>query len=148
MDKIELQIKEQMNKAFFDLIDETVNSEKPDYVWITKLYVEIRERLCFYIKKDSATYKQILEQFDEKLFFQMCTNDVFDYIAMGKLINNSFDWIKKLQAPNRDEFLETSKNKVLETTDATKIISTFLKEIHTCLDIYEKDMIEFLTKKD
>ena len=148
MNKIESQIKEQMHKAFFDLIDETVNSEKPDYEWITRLYVEIRDRLCFYIKKDSHVYKQILEEFDEKLFFQMCSNDVFDYISMGKLINNTFDWIKKLQAPIRDEFLEESKNRVLQTTDAAKIISTFLKEIHICLDIYEKDMIEFFSKKE
>ena len=37
-DEIEKQIKVEMKKAFFDLIDNTVNSEKPDYEWITKLY--------------------------------------------------------------------------------------------------------------
>jgi hypothetical protein len=148
MSNFELQIKEQMHKAFFDLIDQNVNSEKPDYEWITRLYIEIRNRLCLYIKKDSKTYKQILEEFDEKLFFQMCSTEVFDYIAMCKLINNSFDWIKKLQAPIRDEFLEESKNRVLKITDFTKLISTFLREIHICLDLYEKDMKDFLLKKD
>ena len=44
-DEIEKQIKEQMKKAFFDLIDSTVNSEKPDYVWITNLYTELRDHI-------------------------------------------------------------------------------------------------------
>ena len=66
---------------------------------------------------------------------------------MIKLINNTFDWIKKLQAPIRDNFLEESKNRVLNTAEPTKIISIFLKEVHECLDIHEKDMFEFLDKK-
>lgn len=147
MNKIEIQIKEQMRNAFFDLITDTINSEKPDYEWITRLYIEIRDRLRFFIKKDSSTYRQITDDFDEKLFFQMCTNDVFDYNSMIKLINNTFDWIKKLQAPIRDNFLEESKNRVLNTAEPTKIISIFLKEVHECLDIHEKDMFEFLDKK-
>lgn len=147
MNKIEIQIKEQMRNAFFDLITDTVNSKNPDYEWITRLYVEIRDRLRFFIKKDSSTYRQITDDFDEKLFFQMCTNDVFDYNSMIKLINNTFDWIKKLQAPVRDNFLEESKNRVLNAAEPKKIISVFLKEVHECLDIYEKDMFEFLDKK-
>lgn len=147
MNSIELQIKEQMRKAFFDLITQNVNSEKPDYEWVTRLYIEIRDRLCYFIKKDSSTYLQIMGDFDEKLFFQMCTNDVFDYNSMCMLINNTFDWIRKLQAPIRDEFLTESKNRVLQTTDYREIISTFLKEVHNCLDIYEKDMCDFFEKQ-
>ena len=51
VERMEKQIREQMNIAFFDLIDEKVNSEKPDYEWITKLYQEIRDRLCGFLKK-------------------------------------------------------------------------------------------------
>ena len=142
-DEIERQIKVQMKKAFFDLIDNTVNSEKPDYEWITNLYSELRDRLCCFTKKDSKTYLQIMEEFDVELFNQMITNDVFDQNSFLKLVNNSFGWIEKLQAPERDEFTREAKTRVL-SSDPKNFISSFLKEIHNCLDNLELDMGNFL----
>ena len=57
MNKISIQIKDQMKNAFFDLIDENVNSDKPDYDWITNLYEELLNRLSLFLKKDSNNYK-------------------------------------------------------------------------------------------
>ena len=139
MNKIEIQIKEQMRKSFFDLIDSSVNSEKPDYEWITNLYNEIRDRLSKYLKKDGKTFKQIQEDFDIELFKQMIVMDVFDLNSMLKLVNNTFNWIFKLQAPVRDEETKISKNKVL-TSEPNKMISTFIKEAHICLDNIDEDM--------
>ena len=34
MSKIENQIKEMYEKVFYEIIDETVSSDNPDYVWI------------------------------------------------------------------------------------------------------------------
>jgi len=143
-DEIEKQMKEQMKKAFFDLIDSTVNSEKPDYVWITNLYTELRDRLCNFTKKDSKSYFKIIEEFDVELFNQMITNDVFDQNSFLKLVNNTFGWIDKLQAPVRDESTKESKNRVL-SSDPQNFISTFLKEIHNCLDNLEYDMENYFT---
>jgi|688.fasta_scaffold409944_1 hypothetical protein len=146
-DKIEKQIKEQMKKAFFDLIDSTVNSQKPDYVWITNLYTELRDRLCGFTKKDSKSYFKIIEEFDVELFNQMITNDVFDQNSFLKLVNNTFGWIEKLQAPARDESTKESKNRVL-SSDPQNFISTFLKEIHNCLDNLEYDMENYFKTCD
>ena len=148
VERMEKQIREQMNIAFFDLIDEKVNSEKPDYEWITKLYQEIRDRLCGFLKKDSKTRKKIMEEFDVELFNQMITNDVFDQESLLKLVNNTFSWIEKLQAPSRDETTNESKKKVLNSisADPTKIISNFLKETHTCIDTIEIDFENYMKK--
>lgn len=145
-DEIEKQIKEQMRKAYFDVIDITINSDEPDYVWITNLYSELRDRLCKFVKKDSKTYNQIIEEFDIGLFNQMITNDVFNQNSFLKLVNNSFSWIEKLQAPIRDEFTKEAKTRVL-SSEPTKFISTFIKEIHVCLDNLETDMEIFLNKE-
>ena len=59
MNVLENQIKEMYEKAFYDIIDETVNSDSPDYKWIITLYGEIKERLIKFIKKDSKVYKRI-----------------------------------------------------------------------------------------
>lgn len=139
MNKIEIQIKEQMKKSFFDLIDTTVNSEKPDFQWITNLYIEIRDRLSKYLKKEGKTFKQLQDDFDIELFKQMIEMDVFDLTSMLKLVNNTFDWIFRLQAPFRDEETQNSKNKVL-SSEPNKMISTFIKEVHICLDNIDEDM--------
>jgi len=143
MEKIKLQIKEQMNKAYFDLIYENVNSDKPDYEWITRLYIELRDRLCLCVKKDSKTYKEINNDFDEKLFYQMISNNVFDFNSMHGLITNTYSWLLKLEAPFRDESTIESKNRVLNS-DLKNIIPTFLKEIHICINNIEEDLEKFI----
>ena len=41
-EKLNEQIKSTYIKAFFDLLEEKVRQEPPDYEWIVKLYKEIR----------------------------------------------------------------------------------------------------------
>ena len=142
IEKISLQIKEQMQKSFFDLIDQIVNSNTPDYDWIKKLYIEIRYRLSKYLKKDSKKLKKLEEDFDIDFFYQLIINDVFDFNSMIKLIENTFFWIKNLQAPIRDKSTEESKIKILNS-EPQKMISTFLKEVHICIDNIDKDIENF-----
>lgn len=145
-EKINVQIKENMHKAFYDLIDENVNSKDPDYNWITKLYIEIRDRLSAFLKKDSKLHKKIYDEFDEKLFYQMISNDVFYKESMLNLINNTFSWIEKLQAPVRDSYTKEAKLRVL-TSPPEKNVSTFLKEVHLCIDFIEEDTLNYFNNK-
>jgi len=139
--KIKEQIRDNFRKAFYDSIDSTVNSKEPDYVWIINLYTEIRDRLTRYLKKDKDTYKQINAEFDVDFFEQMIKNDVFDFNSMIKLVENTFFWIEKLQAPARDEYTREAKNRVLEIKSA-KIVAEYIKEVNTCLDFIDEDMIK------
>ena len=142
MSKIEEQIEINMKQAFFDIIDQNVNSKTPDYNWITILYQEIKFKLLsFILNKNSTIYKKIDIDFDVELFKQMIENDVFNYDSMVKLINNTFNWILELQAPIRDNDTVQAKNRVLNS-EPTKIISTYLKEAHTCIELIEKDILD------
>lgn len=143
MSALEKQISDMYNKAFYDIIDETINSEKPDYNWIVNLYSEIKSRLLKYIKKDSKTYKQIDEQFDIILFRQTIENNVFDMDSLLRLVNTTYYWIKMLQAPIRDESTEQSKNSIL-TAKPEKMVSTYIREVNKCLDYLDEDLIKFL----
>lgn len=142
MSIIQEQIKNNMRKAFFDIIDETVNSDKPDYDWIVKLYTELRDRLLAFLRKDGKIYKQLEESFDIPLFKQMIENDVFEMESMVKLVNNMFYWIVKLQAPVRDTETSEAKSRIFKS-EPSKMISTFLKEVHICIDKMEDDMLEY-----
>jgi len=147
MQAIEDQIKDNINKAFFDLIDQNINSKNPDYEWITKLYEEIKFRLLSFLpNKKGNVYKQLDDEFDVELFKQMIENDVFNQESMIKLINNTFQWILDLQAPIRDSNTIAAKNRVLNA-ESTKIISTYLKEVHNCIGQIEDDILAFKNSK-
>ena len=50
-EKINEQIKKTYQKAFFDLLEQKVADDPPDYEWITRLYAEIKQKFSM----DSAT---------------------------------------------------------------------------------------------
>ena len=143
---MEQQIKDVMKQAFYDLIEEKSSSNPPDFDWLVRLYVEIKERLMYYLKKGSPVHKEIDESFDVALFEQMIRADVFSPDSMVKLIEITFYWIKKLGAPQRDATTDAAKERVLQAP-MQKIVVTFLKEVHICIEEYDKDMRFILTKK-
>ncbi len=143
---MEKQIKDVYYKAFCDKINETVNSNKPDFDWIIMLYKEIKDRLLKYIKKDSETYKKIDSSFDLILFEQMIRNDAFNTGDMIDLVNNTYYWINALQAPVRDEDTNESKKRVLNS-DCSIIVSSFIIEVNKCIDNIDEDLCQFINKK-
>ena len=58
--KIAEQIEKNMKQAFYDLIDQNTNSENPDFDWIVNLYVEIKEKLMHYLKKENENLESRL----------------------------------------------------------------------------------------
>ena len=143
MNSIKNQIQEMYEKAFYDVIDENVNSDKPDYDWIVNLYTEIKNRLLRYVKKDSKTYNLIDSQFDIKLFRQMIENDVFNMESLEKLVNTTFYWVESLQAPQRDSETREAKQRVFSASKE-KMVSTFIKEVNKCIDTLDKDLIKYI----
>ena len=138
MNAIEKQISDQMINAFFDLIDENVNSDKPNLEWMTQLYIEIRDKLSKYLKPNSKIHKQLMDEFDVELFKQMLENDVFDLNSLVSLIKNTFNWVLRLEAPVRNSSTKESKTRVLNSKPE-KMISNFIREIHICLNQIDED---------
>jgi hypothetical protein len=136
---MEKQIKDIYYKAFCDKINETINSDKPDFDWIILLYKEIKERILVLVTPNSKTYKDIDNSFDIVLFEQMIKNDAFNSNDMIQLVNNSFFWVNKLQAPIRDTETNDSKNKVLQS-DHSKIVCVFIIEVNKCIDNIIEDL--------
>ena len=99
-----------------------------------------------YIKKGTDTYRIIDDQFDEKLFEQMITNDVFDKQSMIALINGSFNMVLRLEAPERDKATLESRQRVFDS-EPEKIVSTFIREINQCLDLIDVDFINLFAEK-
>ena len=139
MNQIEKQIKETYYKAFYDLIEENISSENPDLEWLVRLYGEIKDRFLSYIKNNKKVRQQIEEDFDMDFFKHLISNDVFDFNSMIKLINTTFDWIMKLQAPVHDKTTIETQKLVLKS-NPKKIVPIFIKEVHKCLDQIDSDL--------
>ena len=58
------QVKETYKRAFFDLLEEKVGANPPDYEWLTRLYGEIRTKLISLLREGSQLRVEIEESMD------------------------------------------------------------------------------------
>ena len=63
----------------------------------------------------------------------MIENNVFDINSLVSLVSNTFQWVLKLEAPVRNSSTKEARTRVLNSKPE-KMISTFIREIHVCLD--------------
>jgi hypothetical protein len=133
-------IKTTFHKAFFDLLEQKVSEEPPDYEWITRLYAEIKEKLLVLLAKDSPLAKEIDEKLDVALFKQMIEHNVFDSNDFYNLICYVFELILKLGAPARDNEVLERKSKVLEGKTFATIVPLFIKHVNEAIDLIYEDL--------
>jgi hypothetical protein len=136
--EINNQIKDNFNKAFYDLLEMKVTAEPPDYDWIVRLFQEIKDRLIFFLKKGSPFRNDIEEKLDVELFDQMIRNNAFNGTDFYNLINYVFDLCLKLGSPARDQETENKQNEVLQLMQNNgtfaQIVPLFIKNVNYCID--------------
>jgi hypothetical protein len=144
LDTLNQQMNTQFKKAFFDLLEEKVREEPPDYDWITRLYEEIRNRLASLLRESSQTRKDIEESMDVVLFRQMIENKAFGAVELYNLIEHVFELCKKLGSPARDNEVDKSKFQVLglmkNNGTFAQIVPLFIKNVNECIDNIYKDL--------
>lgn len=144
LDGLKNKIITQYKKSFYDLIEEKTCSDTPDYDWLVELYSEIREKLIYFLKKDSPLRKEIEESFDVELFSQMIKNNAFKANDLFNLINYTFEKFLQLGSPARDKNVKKMRDDLfsLMKDNATfgKIVSNYLKYTHMCLENFYEDM--------
>ena len=144
LDTLNKQMNTQFKKAFFDLLEEKVRQEPPDYDWITRLYEEIRTRLASLLREGSVVRKEIENSMDVELFRQMIENKAFGGTELYNLINLVFEWCKKLGSPARDNEVDKFKFQVLglmkNNGTFAQIVPLFIKNANECIDNIYKDL--------
>lgn len=142
VEEITKQIEEQMQKAWCDNIIEKMSSNPPDFDYVIKLYVEVKNKLTYILKKESKIRKDIEECMDEVLFKQMITTGSFNREDFVKLSNFVFDTCVKMGSPARDkktnETKEQLQEKILTSENSIVLIPIFFLEANKTIDnIYE-----------
>jgi len=148
LEKMKEQWKVMARKAFFNLLKERVESNPPDYDWITKLYTEIREKLTKILKKGSDLRVEIEDSMDIEIFDQMIRHNAFKYDDFYNLIKYTFDKCKQLGAAGRDKETDEKLKEILDhmysgnATFAT-IMPLYIKNINFCIDRMYEDLGNF-----
>jgi hypothetical protein len=150
IDRLNKQIEETYKKAFFDLLEQKTKAEPPDYIWIEKLYEELRNKLTVILKKGSALRVEIEESMDPQIFSQMIRNKAFNGNDLYNLVNYVFEKCKQLGSPGRDKDVDEKFNELIEMMKNNavfaEIVPVFIKNANDCIDWIYKDMGDFSKK--
>ena len=145
MNKIEDQIQYNFIKAFKHSIDENIVSNTPDFDWIMSLLIEIKERLKALLTNEQKRM-EIDKEYDVEFIHQLIVNKVFDKVSMDSLIEITFKWLFRLQAPYRDEMVNNEKSRLLQIDDHT-IVSEFCLSVNKAIDDIIEDLQNFQNVK-
>jgi hypothetical protein len=150
MKRLNEQIEDTYKKAFFDLLEQKTRSEPPDYIWIEKLYEEIRYKLTAILKKGSSLRVEIEESMDLEIFSQMIRNKAFNGADLYNLVNYVFEKCKQLGSPGRDKDVDKKFNELIDLLKSgavfAEIVPVFIKNANECIDWMYEDMSEFSKK--
>lgn len=125
-------VRDNVHKAFWDILESELNDDPPEYEQAIKLLEEIREiLLSFLIPGSNRMRTQITEVLDMDLIRQQADNNAVDIQGLASYIISTMG---KLCAPVRDEEIK----KLRESTDN---IVTLFREIFRVLDLMKVDMV-------
>lgn len=125
-------VKENLHKAFWDILKAELNDDPPEYGQAIRLLEEIRETMLSFLNPGANRMRtQIMEVLDIDLIRQQADNDVIDIQRLASYIISTMG---KLCAPSRDEEIK----KLRQNTDNTV---TLFREIFRVLDLMKADII-------
>jgi hypothetical protein len=147
-DKLKKQVELNMKRAFFDSIEQALSTSPPDHEWITRLYAEMRDKLCALTPRRTDLHKRIHEALDVEHFEHMVRHQAFDPPDLCKLVSFVFGHVAALCAPFRDSEVKQRRMEledmlVKENVTFANFAVVFLKHFHSTIDDLEKDLEEY-----
>uniref|UniRef100_A0A1A7YQ26 T-complex 11-like 2 n=1 Tax=Iconisemion striatum TaxID=60296 RepID=A0A1A7YQ26_9TELE len=128
-------VKENLQKAFWDILQTELNDDPPEYKHAIKLLEEIREILLSFLNPGANRVRtQIMEVLDMDLINQQADNDAVDIRGLASYVVTTMG---KLCSPERDD--DIKKLKDLNTEN----IVTLFREILRVLDLMRTDWVNF-----
>ena len=150
---LESEVSATYKKAFFDLLEQKVAADPPDYDWLTRLYEEIRGKLLILLRTGSDLHTEISESMDVDLFKQMISNKAFDPADLSNLVSYVFAKCKQLCSPARDEDTDAKLQEIVDhmaTGKATfvTVVPMFIRNANHCIDTIYDDIQQLSNHMD
>tara|TARA_B100000927_G_scaffold286952_1_gene279166 strand:- start:781 stop:1242 length:462 start_codon:yes stop_codon:yes gene_type:complete len=127
MDRLEEIIKEQMTRAWWDLLQEDLTQEPPRMEHLKMILGEIHHTLCSFVPNLTDTHIAI-------------KRDLLDSPPTVELQGKALYWIEKFQSPQWDSYTRKWKKELPEDTVG------FLKKYYYHLDRVQKEVKEYREK--
>ena len=145
VNRLTTQVKETYKRAFFDLLQEKVAANPPDFEWLTRLYGEIRTKLITLLRVGSPLRVEIEQSMDCDFFKQLISNNVFSPEDFYTLIRYVFEKCKQLGSPARDAETDAKLKEIVDFVDSgdatfATLVPMFIKNANECLDTVYEDI--------
>ena len=132
---MEQQIKEQFEKAFFDLLDQDGSNSLEH---LRTLLTEITETLCSFVPNRTDIHKEIHENIDVDLIKNMIENNAFDDKNLYNLAVYIISLIKRFQPAVMDEDVNEWEQGMLqqftEKFEYSDFLVTFFRSVFNMLE--------------
>ena len=134
-EELQIRLRETFLRAWRDVMESKMREEPPDYDWVVRSYVEVRDKLGALMGRRKA---EVEENMDVELFEQMIRNNAFQGPEFLGLVNYTFGLCLQLGAPGDDAKTNEKKNEVMEALNTgevfAKLIPLYFENINICIE--------------
>ncbi|RLN29773.1 uncharacterized protein C2845_PM05G14240 [Panicum miliaceum] len=107
----EKRVREAMEKAFWDLVTESLRGDKPDYSQLVSLVKEVRDSLHELAPKELK--EEIVEHIDLEILSQVLGSGSQDAQHLGQILQYSLATVRKLSAAAKEDEMRKSHGQLL-----------------------------------
>ncbi|KAI5015121.1 hypothetical protein ZWY2020_056511 [Hordeum vulgare] len=111
------KVRETMEKAFWDVVTDSMRRDKPDYSQLINLVKEVRDSLHDLAPK--GWKEEIYESIDLEILSQLLESGSQDTQYLGLILQYSLDMVRKLSAAAKDDEMKASHDKLLSELAAS-----------------------------
>ncbi|KAG8082082.1 hypothetical protein GUJ93_ZPchr0014g47261 [Zizania palustris] len=115
------KVRETMEKAFWDVVINSMKEDKPDFSQLINLVREVRDSLHELASKELK--EEILENIDLEILSQVLGSGSQDTQYLGQILQYSLDVIRKLSAHAKDDAMKKSHDQLLSELAASSEVN-------------------------
>ncbi|GMI74531.1 hypothetical protein like AT1G22930 [Hibiscus trionum] len=109
---IKAQIREIMEKAFWDRIMESMQQDEPDFDRVIELVREVRDEICELVPR--SWREEITDAIDLEILSQVLKSGKLDIAYLGRILEFALITLQKLSAPANDDEIKAANRRLLK----------------------------------
>lgn len=120
-EEFQKKVRETMEKAFWDMVTDSIKGDRPDYSRLINLVKEVRDSLHELAPKEWK--EEILENIDLEILSQVLGSGSQDPQYLGQILQYSLDMVRKLSAAAKEDEMKNSHDKLLSELAASSEVN-------------------------
>uniref|UniRef100_A0A0E0NGD9 T-complex protein 11 n=1 Tax=Oryza rufipogon TaxID=4529 RepID=A0A0E0NGD9_ORYRU len=105
------KVRETMEKAFWDVVVDSLRGDMPDYSYLVQLVKEVRDTLYEMVPK--GWKEEIINNIDLEILLQVLESGTQDMQYLGQILQYSLGMLRKLSSPAKEDEMKRSHDKLL-----------------------------------